>query len=345
VNADRLINATRMILASPPGKMAGEAKMKLLNWVDGYISKPLKRGELLQAIENSLHTAIDLNISDEVPTAAPSGKTKAGLLYRTLQLTTAQQLQSVKPRILVAEDHFVNQKLFKTILERLGYSVIVASDGQEAVEQAWALGVDFIFMDVQMPRMNGYEATVNLRKRGFTKPIIAVTANAVKGDMDKCLQAGMDGYLSKPFTKGDVERVLQEYKQNAPANRPQLISAKPSDVPLYDQQKAISIFMDDAELTLTVVQEFCKRTPESLNKLTIEVQKHNTSQAEIIAHTLKGSAYNLTMMPFGALAAEMEHAVRENQWEQAEVLLPKMLKVWQETFEFCEKQIQSPPSR
>ena len=114
-------------------------------------------------------------------------------------------------RILIAEDHPVNQRLFQTILERFGYSTAVASNGKEAVDQALGIDPHLIFMDVQMPEMNGHEATKRLREEGFGGPIIAVTANALKGEREACLAAGMNGYLTKPFKAKDLEPILEEW--------------------------------------------------------------------------------------------------------------------------------------
>jgi CheY-like chemotaxis protein len=114
--------------------------------------------------------------------------------------------------ILVAEDNSINQRLIRHLLEARGHRVTIAEDGAAALE-AWRAGrFDLILMDVQMPQMDGIEATRHIRSRerssGSHVPIIALTANAMKGDRDKCLDAGMDGYLSKPIRTEDLDRIL-----------------------------------------------------------------------------------------------------------------------------------------
>jgi CheY-like chemotaxis protein len=116
------------------------------------------------------------------------------------------------PAVLIAEDHPVNQKLFALILGKLGYPSIIADDGQEALEKAQAhpeLGL--VFMDIQMPRMNGYEAAGNLRKLGFDKPIIAVTAGAFPDERENSFKAGIDDVLIKPFKRQDIEVMLRKW--------------------------------------------------------------------------------------------------------------------------------------
>jgi len=122
--------------------------------------------------------------------------------------------------ILIAEDHEVNQFLFKTILESLGHTVSVANNGREAVEAVKADGFDVIFMDVQMPEMNGYEATEHIRELGIETPIIAATASAVKEEREKCAAVGMDDLLIKPFKKGDVLPLLQKWLPGKAAGGP-----------------------------------------------------------------------------------------------------------------------------
>jgi len=117
-------------------------------------------------------------------------------------------------KILVVEDHFINQELMKEMLDRLECQVDTAENGREALEQIGTNDYDVIFMDLQMPEMDGLEATRKIREiqEGKKKtPIIALTANAMQGDQKKCLDAGMDDYLSKPFEVKDIEKLLDKY--------------------------------------------------------------------------------------------------------------------------------------
>jgi len=104
-------------------------------------------------------------------------------------------------RVLVAEDTLTNQMLVKLLLQRIGFDVTVVKDGGEAVKKAEREEFDLIFMDIHMPNMNGYEATRTLRKKGIATPIVALTANAMKGDDRKCLAAGCNDYLPKPIDR------------------------------------------------------------------------------------------------------------------------------------------------
>ncbi len=114
-------------------------------------------------------------------------------------------------RVLLAEDNVINQRVATRLLEKLGCDVHSVDDGTGAVEQALGKDYDIIFMDCQMPRMDGYAATRTLRAQGYEKPIVAMTANAMPGDRERCLEAGMDDYIPKPIPRGVLERVLRTW--------------------------------------------------------------------------------------------------------------------------------------
>ncbi|MCK4957940.1 MAG: response regulator [Planctomycetes bacterium] len=114
-------------------------------------------------------------------------------------------------RILVAEDSPTNQMLVKLLLERMGFEVTIVEDGCQAVQKATTGNFDLVLMDIQMPNMNGLEATRALRQKKLTTPIIALTANAMKGDREKCLQAGCDDYLTKPIDVQQLSEIIRSH--------------------------------------------------------------------------------------------------------------------------------------
>lgn len=186
-----------LVLMSPTGVSSGDAKMKLLRWFKAYINKPVKPRELKQAFE-SVFTD-DIEELEAVDTDGAS-----------VQESSRKPAVYLPETVLVAEDHFVNQQLFRTILEKKGFRTLVASDGAEAVaEVSRNSEIGLIFMDVQMPNLNGYDATTQIREMGITTPIVAVTANALSGDRDRCVRVGMNEYMSKPFKKTDIDAVLE----------------------------------------------------------------------------------------------------------------------------------------
>jgi CheY-like chemotaxis protein len=118
-------------------------------------------------------------------------------------------------KILLAEDNPVNQQLMQVLLKKMGYGVTLVDNGKLAVEAMEKGSYDIILMDIQMPEMNGLEATRAIRQKGFKTPIVAITANALKGDREQCLEAGCDDYLPKPVDKYDLEDMIHKYIQPA----------------------------------------------------------------------------------------------------------------------------------
>jgi len=172
---------------------------------NGFLSKPIRRDKLFQMIERVL--------ADN-----ESGKTQdiGGETKMMTQYSVKEDLKH-SVRILLAEDNPVNQKLAKLMLTKAGYHVEIAGTGLEAVDKFSSSPTDFdiIFMDIQMPEMDGIEATKEIRKRGYAViPIIALTAHAMKGDREKCIEAGMDDYITKPVKRENIFEILEKFVFN-----------------------------------------------------------------------------------------------------------------------------------
>jgi CheY-like chemotaxis protein len=170
--------------------------------VAAHLIKPVKQSLLMNAIANSLSG----------PSVAAEEQKQAGRSRGEADVARAL-------RVLLAEDNPVNQKFAIRAIEKAGHSVVVANNGREAVDAWQGEAFDVVLMDVQMPEMDGFEATSTIRKlereqaASAHTPIIAMTANAMKGDKQRCLEAGMDGYVSKPVKRqtlfAEIERVLE----------------------------------------------------------------------------------------------------------------------------------------
>ncbi|WP_411044534.1 response regulator [Treponema sp. TIM-1] len=219
INRDTAINDTRLILMVPHGLLGAEAKMTLLRWFNAYINKPIKRHDLAAIMAQTFsEPPVDLEAAQEQEGISLSEKVQSGEIFREMAGPEAP-LPSVplpatntgKPLVLIAEDHPVNQKLLMMILEKLGYGFIPADDGLDALNKAGSFPVDLVFMDIQMPRMNGYEAAQKLREQRFTKPIIAVTASVLPDEGAQCLKSGINDILLKPFKRSDIEGLLRKW--------------------------------------------------------------------------------------------------------------------------------------
>jgi signal transduction histidine kinase/DNA-binding response OmpR family regulator len=184
--------------------------------IAAYLLKPIRQSELREAIARVLGAR-------EQDGAIP--------LITRYSLQDARE-PSASLHVLLAEDNRVNQRLATRLLEKRGHSVVVAADGREALAAIEKEGFDLVLMDLQMPEMDGFEATVAIREKekagGARLPIVALTAHAMKGDREKCLAAGMDGYLTKPIRTPELDEILKKYlaRRSEPAGTLESILTK-----------------------------------------------------------------------------------------------------------------------
>ena len=150
--------------------------------------------------------------SDPVKDSSLFELPKGGVAAQTAAIGSLQS-----GAILIAEDNAINQKVIERMVQKLGYRVNLVSNGREAIDALARENYGIIFMDCQMPEMDGFEACREIRKRdgSVRVPIIAITANAMKGDRERCLAAGMDDYVSKPFKQDDLRTVIQRWMPTA----------------------------------------------------------------------------------------------------------------------------------
>ncbi len=172
--------------------------------VSAYLLKPIRQSDLREAITRVLGAREQKGTSPLVTRYSVQG---AGDSAASLQ-------------VLLAEDNLVNQRLATCLIEKRGHRVVVVGNGREALAALEKKRYDLVLMDVQMPEMDGIEATLALRERekrtGIHQPVIAMTAHAMKGDRERCLAAGMDGYLSKPIKPQELDELLQSYAAAQP---------------------------------------------------------------------------------------------------------------------------------
>jgi signal transduction histidine kinase/CheY-like chemotaxis protein len=192
-----LATATIMMLTST-GHRGDAARCQELG-VAAYLPKPIRQSELREAMARAL-----------------GAKEKEGVIPLITRFSLQDGLDpSEFLRVLLVEDNAVNQRLAARLLEKRGHRVVVTANGLEALTALEKGGFDLVFMDVQMPEMDGFEATAAIRKQeklsGKRQEVIALTAHAMKGDQERCLAAGMDGYLSKPIRAQELEAILEAY--------------------------------------------------------------------------------------------------------------------------------------
>ncbi len=201
VREDQRLKETHIIILTSCGERGDGAKVREIG-IDGYFNKPIKSSRLYNAIISVLGGPVE--DSPDIP-----------VQRQTVTRHTLKEMKKQGVRILVAEDNKINQKVARSQLNKLGYTVEIVDNGKEAVKAVKNKSYNLVLMDVQMPEMDGFDATRAIRKMTDSLkkniPIIAMTANAMKGDREKCLDAGMDGYIPKPVKPKNLQEVITEW--------------------------------------------------------------------------------------------------------------------------------------
>jgi CheY-like chemotaxis protein/HPt (histidine-containing phosphotransfer) domain-containing protein len=221
-------------------------------------------------------------------------------------------------RVLVADDNTTNQRVAQLMLENLGCRVDVAADGKEAIEMLALLPYDVVFMDCEMPEMDGYEATAEIRRRhhaGRPVPIIAMTAKAIQGDRERCLQAGMDDYISKPVRLEDLEEALERWipkgrriAQDEPEQLPRSTRAEPESSALDPEVTARlrSLAAADPAVLEEIHESFLTSSVEYLEALRQAAQAGDPEALAQAAHAFKGASGNVGASHIWELCRQLE---------------------------------------
>ncbi|MBN2873981.1 MAG: response regulator, partial [Spirochaetales bacterium] len=238
--------------------------------------------------------------------------------------------------VLLAEDHIVNQELFATLLHKLGCEVTVADDGEEALKLGSTGSYDVVLMDINMPKMNGYDATRALRERGFTKPIIAVTASALKGERDACIEVGMNDVLVKPFKKADLAATLGFWARKASMAAQPVIAVAPEPDESTQEQKVLDFdglvetFLGNRDKVVELLGRFSAKTRSQLADMEAAAAAADAKTLREIAHSIKGAAWSLTAKALGDAAMGIEEAASEGDAMTAAALIPDLAATFAE---------------
>jgi len=281
------------------------------------LAKPVSQSSLHDAVAILLDPALT---QLEAPQAEPAISLPGPGNQRTLD-------------VLLVEDNAVNRKLATRLLEKLGHRVNEAHDGAIAVAMTAGHDYDVILMDMQMPVMDGLEATRAIRAReadGRHVPIIALTANAMSGDRERCIEAGMDDYVSKPIEASALIAALQ--RVGACAEEPQEAAgtsdaARPRGTgAVYNRAEALARAADDEELLAQIIDIFLEETPTLLATIGTALDSGDCDRAFRAAHTVKGSSSNLSAASVTAAARAVELAARAGDAATALAAYPVLQK-------------------
>jgi len=283
----------------------------------GYLTKPIKQSQLYDAIITVLG----------FQKVKPKEKTPPIVTRHTI----AEQKRR-NTRILLAEDNPMNQKLAVTLLRRAGYSVDAVGNGRKAIEALEDQAYDLILMDIQMPEMNGFEATQAIRKRegdGNPTPIIAMTAHAMKGDRERCLQAGMDDYVSKPIEAQELLVAIEKWtkssdEEDTDAAQDEWGKKRQFRDVVFDCETAIGRFGGDEEFFKRMLIEFLDYAPKQLKTLDEAIGRGDAEMIGREAHSLKSLAGQMGANRVGNVSLLLELLAEGGDLEGATEYIAKL---------------------
>jgi len=211
--------------------------------------------------------------------------------------------------VLVAEDNNVNRRVVCRLLEKRGHGVVAVENGRQALVALESRRFDVVLMDVQMPEMDGFEATRALRERerrtGAHVPVVALTAHAMKGDRERCLAAGMDGYVAKPVEAEQLFATIEQLS-HAPAPLGDGVPASRTDVPILDREAALARLGGDAEVLLEAVSAFRDERDMLLSEIRRVISRGDGDALRRAAHALKGALVTLGAASAAEAALRLE---------------------------------------
>jgi len=318
IKADPELRDTYLVMMSSFGKRGDAKRLKAIGF-SAYLTKPVKQSQLYDCLAMVLGGG-----------AGPAKTPETALVTRH----TLKEARRRKVRILLAEDNVTNQEVALAVLAKLGFDADTAANGREAIQTLETVRYDLVFMDVQMPLMDGLEATRAIRS-GKTRvpnpriPIIAMTAHAMKGDREICLEAGMDDYISKPIAPQALAEALEKWvdkaqEQPPAAPAPGGETEPSSSPPVFDRQALSARLMGDADLLQEIIIGFLEDMPRQIQALKRHIDRHDAGSAGNQAHAIKGAAANAGGMALSAVAGEMEKAGKAGRPEEIAVLMPEL---------------------
>ncbi len=261
---------TLMVMLTSAGHPEDVARCRELG-IDVYLMKPVKQSELYSALLAALGQS-------EPDAPAPAGRPTPGGRRPPLH-------------VLLSEDNPVNQKLAVRLLEKRGHTVVMAGDGKEALAALARRPFDLVLLDVQMPDMDGYEAAARIRREekgtGRHVPILAMTAYAMKGDRERCLAAGMDGYVAKPIQPAELFETIDRLLPPGEAAPEEPPAPPATEAP--NRSEALRRVGDDAELLRELAGLFLDSYPQQLTELRTAFGVGDGPTVQRLAHTLKGA--------------------------------------------------------
>ena len=331
IKADQRFSAANLILMTSMAHRGDAQKFAEIGFC-AYFPKPATTSDIFDALQ------VVVNGGDALKNASPLVTSH---YLKDLQIDGHPTLGD--KRILVVEDNQINQLVMQGILKELGLNADMAGNGLEAIQSlSTALEngspYDLVLMDCQMPEMDGYEATQQIRAGkaqhdNITIPIVAMTANAMAGDREKCLAAGMDDYLSKPVSPIALNQTLQRFLGIKDIHETIEETPAPPEKIIWDKQDAIARMMGKEEVLIPIVEIFAADADPMVEKIKTAAQTDDWPSIGKAAHALKGMAANLSAPELRVQAAALETLAKEGDANECIQVIPELLAAYNDVIQ------------
>ncbi|MHB8910843.1 MAG: response regulator [Syntrophales bacterium] len=326
IKSDERLAAIRMVMLTSLGTRGDARRFAEIGFA-AYATKPIRHQELKAVLSQTLAEREGKKLTTSPITTRHTAR-------ETLNLFAGRQA-----RILLAEDNITNQQVAAGILKKLGLRADTVANGAEAVKALQTLPYDLVLMDVQMPVMDGIEATRQIRNPrspvpNHGIPIVAMTAHALQGDRERCLEAGMNDYVTKPVYPQALAEALEKWLPREAASTTKQATCTPCEAasasapelqpPVFDKPRMMVRMMGDEELARAVVEGFLEDIPRQIEALRVHLESRDASGVAHQAHTIKGASANVCGEALRAVAEEMEKAARIDDLEYVMARLSEM---------------------
>jgi two-component system sensor histidine kinase/response regulator len=332
IKSDPALAGMHLVLLTSYGQR-GDSTTAREAGVAAYLTKPVRQSQLFNCLASVVNQPTFGNETAKRQDQAPD-------------LVTRHNLDEKEPMtnklILLAEDNIVNQKVAVRQLLKIGYRADAVANGREALEALDRIPYDLVLMDCQMPEMDGYEATAEIRRREGTSlhtPIVAMTANALQGDREKCIAAGMDDYVSKPVSPEELSKVLRRVLFHTVEAEPRR-SEDLEDLPPVDMERLFQAMGTERSELQEILDIYLEEMPESLERLRLAIAHGNANEVGLIAHNCGGTSANCGMTALVAPFQELERMVRENDLTGAATVREQVCVEFERVKVYLEEQLQ-----
>ena len=326
IKSDRALQDTRLVMMTSLGQRGDARRLEAAGFAV-YLPKPVRQSELFDGLVAALAAGLPVREPQSVVTRH-----------------SVREMRRAGVRLLLAEDNITNQQVAVGILRKLGLHADAVANGREALEALQTIPYDLVLMDVQMPEMDGLQAARAIRDPrtpvlDHQVPIVAMTAHAMQGDREQCLEAGMNDYVSKPVNPQALAEAVERWlprsprlaRAGAPPAAPQTGPgpAEPpgtDPVPVFNRADLLERLAGDEESVLEIVRDFLQDTPRLIRSLREAVESGDARAAERQAHSIKGAAATVGGAAFSLAAFEVEKAGQAGDLTALNTGLPELVE-------------------